>query len=137
MLSSLEFIVVVFDPCRMAQDHPGRDRDRLLVARLTAAARRHACWGGLTQAQKAAGGSELRELADRPDLLAEVAGLALGAAEGKGDEHHAQAQAVAEVCRLAGADEDLVQQWIGEGRRRAGAAQLPPFSRPARAPRRE
>jgi len=70
---------------------------------------------GLTPARKAAGGSELRELADRPDLLAEVAGLALGVAEGKGDEHHAQVQAVAELCRLAGADEDLVQQWVGEG----------------------
>ena len=124
---------------RVAQDYPGRDRDRLLVARLTAVARRHACWGGLTEAQRASGGSELRQLADRPDLLAEVAGLALGAAEGKGEEHHvsAQAQAVAELCRLVGADEDLVQQWIGEGKRRAEAAQLPPFSRPGHAPRRE
>jgi hypothetical protein len=137
MLSIRAFIAFVFDPGRMAQDHPGRDRDRLLVARLTAAARRHACWGGLTQAQKAAGGSELRALADRPDLLADVAGLALGAVEGQGEEHLAQAQAVAELCRLAGADEGLVRPWVGEGRRRAGAARITPFSRPGCASRRE
>jgi hypothetical protein len=43
---------------------------------------------------------------------------------------------VAELCRMAGADEALILQWIQEGRRRAGAAQLPPFSRPGRPPRR-
>jgi hypothetical protein len=36
---------------------------------------------------------------------------------------------VAELCRMAGADEALIPQWIQEGRRRAEAAKLPPFSR--------
>jgi hypothetical protein len=94
--------VYVFDPGWMTQDRPGPDRDRILVARLDGIARRHARWGGLTEAEKAAGAAELREVADgRTDLLAEVAGLALGTAEGKGQEYEARGQAVAELCRLA------------------------------------
>jgi hypothetical protein len=42
-----------------------------------------------------------------PDLLTEVAGISLGASEGKGKEYQAQAQAIAGLCRLAGADEGL------------------------------
>jgi len=92
----------------MAHDRPGPDRDRLLVARLDGIARRHARWGGLTEAEKAAGETELREVAgDHADLLAEVAGLALGTAAGRGQEYEARGQTVAELCRLAGADEDL------------------------------
>ena len=74
----------------MAQDHHAPDRDRLLIARLDGIARRHARWGGLTEAEKAAGVAELQEAAgDRSDLLAETAGLALGTAEGKGQEYQA------------------------------------------------
>ena len=52
------------------------------MARLTGTAQRHARWGALDEDEKAAGAAELREVAgDRPDLLAEVAGLALGSAE--------------------------------------------------------
>lgn len=81
--------------------------------------------------------SRLRELArGRADLLAEAAGLHLGTAEGKLEEYRVRAQAIAELCRLAGADEDAIPGWIREGRRRAGAAKLPPFSRPAVALRR-
>jgi len=106
------------------------------VAQLTGTARRHARWGALTQAEQASGVAELREIAGhRADLLAEVAGLALGTAESKGPEYLAQGHAAAELCRLAGADESLIPQWIQEGRRRAAAARLPPFSRPGRAPR--
>ena len=36
---------------------------------------------------------------------------------------------MAELCRMAGADEALIPQWIDEGRCRAEAAQPPPFSR--------
>jgi hypothetical protein len=84
-----------------------------------------------------AGAAELRELAaGRADLLAEAAGLALGTAALKRPEYIAQARAIAELCRLAGADESLIPQWVAEGRRRAEAARLPPFSRPGPAPRR-
>jgi hypothetical protein len=68
----------------MADDRGGPDPDRLLVARLDAIARRNARWGDLTEAQKAGGAAELREVAgDRADLLAEVAGLNLGTTKSK------------------------------------------------------
>jgi hypothetical protein len=113
----------------MAYDRPRPAADRLLVAKLTGVARRHAQWGTLDDAQKAAGVAELREAAgDRADLLAEVAGVALGTTERKGPEYGALGQGVAELCRLAVADETLIPEWIEEGRRRAEAAQRPPFS---------
>lgn len=121
----------------MAHDHDRADSGRLLSARLSGIALRHARWGGLTEAGKASGAAELEEVAgDRGDLLAQVAGLVLGSAESKGPEYEARGQAVAELCRMAGADEALIPQWIEEGRRRAEAAKLPPFSRPGHAPRR-
>lgn len=104
----------------------------MLAGRLDAIAVRHARWGDLSEDQKAAGAAELREIAsDRPGLLAETAGLALGTAEGKGPEFEARGQAVAELCRMVGADEDLIPQWAEEGRRRAEAAKQPPFSEPS------
>jgi hypothetical protein len=124
----------VFDPGQVNQDRPGPDRDRLLIAQLAGAANRHARWGDLTGTEKAAGAAELREIAGgRADLLAEVAGLALGTSEGQRTEFEARGQAVAELCRLAGADEDLIPQWADEGRRRAAAARMMPYSgRPRR-----
>jgi len=107
------------------------------VARLTGTAQRQARWGAPDEDEKAAGAAELRQVAgDRPGLLAEVAGLARGAAERRGPEGEGRGQAVAGLCRMAGADEALIPQWTGEGRRRSEAAKLPPFSRPGRAPRR-
>ena len=120
----------------MARDRPGSGSDRLIAAALYGAARRHARWGGLTEAQKAAGAAELREIAgNRPDLLAQTAGLALGASEDKGREYQRQGQAVAELCRLAGADETLIPRWIEEGKRRTEASRMPPLSQPGRTPR--
>ncbi len=119
------------------QDRPQPDADRLLIARISGIARRHARWGGLAEAEKAAGAAELRDLAgQRADLLAEVAGVELGAAEGQGDEYAARAQAVAELCRMAGADEALIPRWAEVGRRRAEMAGRPPFSQPGRTPQR-
>lgn len=113
----------------MARDHVGPDRDRLLVAQIFGAAIRHARWGGLSEARKAAGAAELREVADgRGDLLAEVAGLALGTAEDKGAEYKARGEAVAELCRAAGADEALIPRWTDIGRERAGQASTSPCS---------
>jgi hypothetical protein len=113
----------------MAHDRPGPDRDRLTVARLSGIAQRHPRWGRLTQDETAAAVAELRQIAGgRADLLAEVAGLALGTGQGKGNEYQTRAQAVADLCRLAGADQDLIPQWTDEGWRRAEAATQPPFS---------
>jgi hypothetical protein len=115
----------------MSHEHRAPDRDRLLTARLDGIARRHARWGGLTEAGKAAGAAELRQVAgDRSDLLAEVAGLALGTAEGKGREYQGRGQAIAELCRMAGAGESLIPQWLQVGRERAAMAGRPPFSQP-------
>jgi len=87
-------------------------------------------WGAVDEVQKAAGAAELREMAgDRPDLLAEVAGVSLGSSEGKVPEYRAHARAIAELYRAAGADEGMIPAWIEEGRRRAEAARRrPPFS---------
>ena len=83
----------------------------------------------LTEAGRAAGAAELRQTAGhRTDLLAEVAGLALGTSKSKGPEYRAQAQAIAELCRLAGADESLIPQWTEEGWRRAECRRMRPFS---------
>jgi hypothetical protein len=93
----------------MARDRPGPDLDRFLVARISSIAQRHARWGSVTEAEKAIGTAELQEVAGgRSNLLAEAAGIALGAAEGKGPEYLARAAAVAELCRMAGADLDLI-----------------------------
>ena len=71
----------------MARDHHRTGSGRLLSARLSGIAQRHARWGGLTAAEKATAAAELKEVAgDRGDLLAEVAGLALGSAENKDPE---------------------------------------------------
>ena len=45
---------------------------------------------------------ELREVAGgRGDLLAEVTGISLGTSEVRGDEYRAEAQVIAELCRVA------------------------------------
>jgi hypothetical protein len=133
--AKITFFVVGFDHGWVAHDRYGPDRDRLSgVAELSGAAPRHARWGGLTEAEKAAGAAELREIAgDRPDLLAQEAGLALGTSEGKRAEFEARGQAIAELCRMAGADEELIPQWVAEGKRRAATARMMPHSgRPRR-----
>lgn len=107
--------------------------DRILVARISGTAGRLCRWGALDVAQRAAAAAELRELAgDRGDLLAEVAGLALGTAESKGPEYAAKAEAVAGLCRAAGADLEAIPGWIEEGRQRRANAGRPSFSAPDR-----
>ena len=108
------------------------------MARLSSIAQRHARWGAADEAQKAAGAGELRDLAgDRPDLLAEAAGIAVGADASRGAEYEARARVIAELCQMAGADEQAIPAWIEEGKRRVEARRMPPFSQPGRhAPRR-
>lgn len=122
----LAITVSVFDPIQMNQDHrPGPDR--ILVAQLTGTARHHARWRELAQDEQDAAVTELRALAGgRADLLAEVAGIFEGASEGELDEP--LARQAAHLCRLAGADETLIPQWIAEGRHRAEAVRMRPHS---------
>jgi hypothetical protein len=102
------------------------ERDRLAVALLTVTARRlvaqlgHRAWGWPTPDETASWVAELQQIAPgRADLLAEAAGVMLGAAEDTIDEP--RASAAAELCRAAGADPALIPQWTEEGRRRAQA----------------
>jgi len=105
------------------------------VARISGIALRHARWHEPTEGETAAAVADLREVAgDRPDLLAEQAGILLGFHEGGLDEP--RAKAAASFCIAAGADQDLIPRWVTVGRERAEFAGRPPFSRPGRAPRR-
>jgi len=119
----------------MARDRYVPDSARLIVASLSGAAERHVNWHEPTQPEAAAAVAEFAEIIggrdDGPALLAEVAGLALGTAEGKGQEYQAKARAVAGLCRQAGADENLIPAWTQEGRRRANAVR-PPSGAPRR-----
>jgi len=71
----------------MARDLAGPAADRLQAVRLDAVATRHARWGAITEHQTAAAAGDLPEFAGRGDLLAEVAGLALGTTEPRGPEY--------------------------------------------------
>ena len=105
--------------------------DQILTAQLHGTARHHARWRPLTAAEHDAAVAALRELAGgRADLLAHVAGILTGASEGQLDEP--LARQAAGLCIDAGADPELVPQWIEEGRRRRAAAGAAPFSAPRR-----
>ena len=117
----------MFDPVQVNQDRVGPDPDRILIAQITGTARHHARWRELTGDEEAAAEAELREVAaGRADLLAEVAGIFEGTSEGELDEP--LARQAAGLCRLAGADEDLIPEWVEEGRRRAESARKMPHS---------
>src|SRR5215469_14332431 len=90
----------------MAQDRPSSDADRLIIARISGIAMRHARWCEPSGDETAAAVAELREVAgDRPDLLAEEAGLLLGYYEGELGEP--QAKGRRSFLIAAGADESL------------------------------
>ena len=96
-------------------------------------AKRHARWREPTQDETDAAVPELRAIAgDRPDLLAEVAGVLLGASEGELDEP--RSKAAASFCIAAGANQNLIPGWIEEGRRRVAIRRKPLFSDPAPRP---
>ena len=96
-------------------------RDKALLAEITGVARRLARGQQLSGAEQQEAAATLSQVArGRADLLAESAGLAIGANEGGRDEaRHLQA---AQLCIDAGADLSLIPQWVEEGRRRAGTS---------------
>jgi hypothetical protein len=104
----------------MAQDRYAPDSARLIVAGLSGAAERHVNWHQPTEPEAAAAVAEFAEIIrgrdDGPALLAEVAGLLTGYHEGGLDEP--RARAAAHFLTEAGADQELAEQWAGEGRRR-------------------
>jgi hypothetical protein len=109
----------------MIDDRP--QADRLLLARLAGEARHHARWRELTDDEEAAAVTALRELANgRVDLLAEVAGVMEGFAEGALDGPFTRQ--AAGLCRLAGADPAEIPRWIAEGHQRREATRRTPPS---------
>jgi hypothetical protein len=81
--------------------------DQILGARIAAVAARHAGRGKIDHMEQAV--AELREVAgDRPDLLAELAGVSLGLAEGSIPSLAPRYRAEAELARAAGADEGQI-----------------------------
>jgi hypothetical protein len=107
-----------------------RERDQLIVPRLTGAAWRHAPRREPTEAETAAALAELREIAGgRGDLLAEVAGLLIGYYRRTAQEPRARAAAY--YCMAAGAELELISRWIEVGCARAAAARLIPPAGPA------
>ncbi len=86
-------------------------------------AKHHARWRDLTEDEQAAGVAELQELAGgRADLLAEQAGIMIGATEGSLDERFDLC--AAGLLIAAGADQSLIPPWVEEGRTRR--RRLPP-----------
>ncbi len=107
------------------------ERDHLLVSEIHGEARHHAARRELTVDEHAAAVAALRELADgRADLLAEVAGLMEGVAEGQPDEP--LIRLAAQLCRDAGADPELIPGWVEEGRRRRADVGRASFGAPRR-----
>jgi hypothetical protein len=93
------------------------EAERIVTARITGTAARYARGRPFTEAEEAEALASLTELAaGRTDLLAQVAGLAIGFFEGTLDEP--RQQQAAELLIKAGANQQLIPGWIEEGRRR-------------------
>ncbi len=104
---------------RMSESSSRRpsQQDGILGARLYGTAMHHAKWRELTEQETAAAVAALRELAaGRADLLAEQAGLLIGASEGT--LHQPLKHSAAQLLIAAGANPAQIPRWIEEGRRR-------------------
>jgi hypothetical protein len=99
--------------------------DQILSAKISAVCRRHCARGRIEDQDQAV--AELRA-SNRPDLLAQHAGLALGRAQAGRAAQAPGYQAEAELCRAAGADEAAIGQWIAVGRQRAEQSQQQPYA---------
>ncbi len=104
---------------------------RIVVAQLAGAVSRHAGWKArLTEDELAAAIAELQEITgnrpDGPALMAEVAGVGLGARAGIPLEED-KARVEARILLAAGADKSLIAGWEREGARRAARARQLPF----------
>ena len=101
--------------------------DQLLFARLDGIAHRHTARGRIDDRDRAV--AELRAVVgDRRDLLAELAGVALGVAEAGFEPLAPQHRAMAELAIAAGADEAQIERWVEVGRQRAEQARQTPYA---------
>lgn len=95
--------------------------DRITLAQLHGASRRHARRPHPTGDEREAAVTELADIAaGRADLLAQAAGITAGAHAGDPDE--ATYLRAAQLLIDAGADTARIDYWTGEGRRRASQA---------------
>lgn len=112
--------------------------DRLAIAGISGIASRHASrckvWGEPTDAEIDVAVAELRSRGydQRPDLLAQWAGIVLGSAEQRGYGRE-KAAAEAAILIAAGADESLIPRWIAVGKERAARAGKAPRQFPGHA----
>jgi hypothetical protein len=105
----------------------GAEPDAIRMAIIAGTASRHVRWRPLTLAEEAAAVAELVQVAGgRADLLAQMAGLALGFHAGTLEEPR-QRQAAGLLAK-AGADPELIPAWVREGQRRAATASRLPYS---------
>jgi hypothetical protein len=136
----LALFVPLFDHEKVYKDRPVPVADRLLVASLYGEVRHRVHLNPAQDSPRDEALDAIGELVgkrdDAAELLAEVAGVMLGAA--RFPEGQDQARRSAELLKAAGADETLIPAWIEEGRRRGAAAAKPPFSEgvPGRRPHR-
>ncbi len=100
--------------------------DRLLAARIAGVCSHHGASGRIKDVDQAV--AELQEVAgDRPDLLAEHAGVCLGWAEAVAPILASRFRAEADLCIAAGADPEKIRQWLPVGWERAEAAKQAPY----------
>jgi hypothetical protein len=105
--------------------------DRITVARIAGVSSRRAAQRLNGQCSDAEAVAELAEVArGRADLLAEHAGVIIGATEGELAMQAGKGREQARLCVLAGADPDALAPWIEVGRERKRQARLLPFSGP-------
>lgn len=100
-----------------------------MLARISGICSRHCARGEIDDMDDMdAAVAELRAAAgDKPQLLAEHAGLSLGMAQA--DRLLApRYRAESELARAAGADESQIERWIEVGRKRAEQSRLTPYA---------
>jgi hypothetical protein len=104
-------------------DHPTdpiNHTDHAVLAQLAGTSGRHARRPALTPDQHHAAVTELADLAaGRADLLAQCAGLGVGAHAGEPDE--ALYLRAAQLCIDAGADQSQIPRWTREGHRQGAS----------------
>jgi hypothetical protein len=103
--------------------------DRLILAWIAGAIRRHAARGVISDDQRPLAIADIRETAQgRADLLAEQAGLALGFALAQTGPQASIGRLAAELCIAAGADEAQIERWQAVGYQRATGSREAPSS---------
>jgi hypothetical protein len=99
--------------------------DQILSAKIIAVCRPHCARGRIEDQDQAV--AELQAF-DRPDLLAQHAGLAVGRAQVDVEMLAPGYRAEAELCRAAGADEAAIGRWIAVGRKRGEQTRQRPYT---------